>query len=925
MKNLTSTLLAALLLTACASAPDPTPPQNPSAPSRSSTQSPSAPTTYLWLEPEWFPQVAGSFAYWTGPNLSPPTHTWQIAGPGISPEWTQGGESEWNSMAAPASETQASASRSLQIPHPGKYKLWVRYVDHLKQSEPFFVQIDQPGKPAIKQTLGQSDTLPPNDEYQLWWGFSFAWASIDVTLDSGPATLTLGIDQPAQAWRQLDALLLTDNLSYTPAHREKPPFHYFSSFNLPPSTLPQNLRGSAKNLPIASTWATRPLAGRRFTMWTPLPNDPEFWKSKPAKDLTLFDAIAAGAVEPSIKKEFLKDYARPTAPILNFPNYVPGSYLGYIPQFTPDSPLYQWLTASRSPFYMLTNYANPAYTDTTGPAVYKALSGPLADQFLGFIHGESISSMGVSIPSGKLGPTRAAHIDAWGKALVQEQSKAWSKMFHTPVPESFFSKSIPCLSVDSIALAHEFHHLGASTVGYEVDSTNAHVPMRIAFERGAARQFNGSWLLYASSNFGDSCNTFAQQPIGQRGAGAWFHSRYAITDGVSASWYRKLYYMNYMAGASAVFWEQGLSNQFIKPGPGTHPIQLSPFGRATQDFQEFTARVPDPGVPYTPIAFLLSRAHAYDPVSYACKMLHVWDENASDRELRELFNVAWFPFPITQGLPQSPDAQSTPAGRYGDIFDVLVDRPEKSQAIMGYPVVWTAGDVDLAPLLPALKSYVQQGGTLVLNASALADPALQNLAGISLENSTQQSDSWSPPNSSALKSTPFLVQKSTLAGAQSIATANGLPLITRRQLGQGAVITSLIPHNTGLDERAHPALPWLMDAVTQNLIPIQVVTPEGARPTGQASYTFNKTPTGFIVTLYNPHGVDKTTNGIARVDRTQSTTLLLRSRTPISAATDLSNPNPKSASIPITQSQGFHQLSITIPASDLRVISLTTP
>ena len=62
-----------------------------------------APPVYLWLEPEWFDGVSGSFAYWTGE--AKPTGTWGVAGPGISAEWTQGGESEWNSMGAPAAET----------------------------------------------------------------------------------------------------------------------------------------------------------------------------------------------------------------------------------------------------------------------------------------------------------------------------------------------------------------------------------------------------------------------------------------------------------------------------------------------------------------------------------------------------------------------------------------------------------------------------------------------------------------------------------------------------------------------------------------------------------------------------------------------------------------------------------------------------
>ncbi|HMF18687.1 MAG TPA: hypothetical protein VKE98_15880, partial [Gemmataceae bacterium] len=97
----------------------------------------SRPPVHLWFEPEWFEGVKGSFAYWTG--TAKPTGSWGIAGPGISPEWTQGGESEWNSMAAAAAETKARCQRDFIVPRAGNYIIWVRYVDHRKKTEPFRV------------------------------------------------------------------------------------------------------------------------------------------------------------------------------------------------------------------------------------------------------------------------------------------------------------------------------------------------------------------------------------------------------------------------------------------------------------------------------------------------------------------------------------------------------------------------------------------------------------------------------------------------------------------------------------------------------------------------------------------------------------------------------------------------------------------
>ena len=44
---------------------------------------------------------------------------WGMNGPGVSAEWTQGGESEWNSAAASADETRATLYQDLEIPRAG--------------------------------------------------------------------------------------------------------------------------------------------------------------------------------------------------------------------------------------------------------------------------------------------------------------------------------------------------------------------------------------------------------------------------------------------------------------------------------------------------------------------------------------------------------------------------------------------------------------------------------------------------------------------------------------------------------------------------------------------------------------------------------------------------------------------------------------
>lgn len=878
------------------------------------------PNIHLWFEPEWFEGVKGSFAYWPGP--AKPSGSWGIAGPGISAEWSQGGESEWNSMGAAADETSARCFRDFTVPRTGDYAIWVRYVDHRHKTEPFRVLIEQAGKVAVAGELGVTPVVPPNDEYQLFWGFSFGWGKVDGKLAKGPARLILAIDKAGQGWRQLDAVLITDDAKFTPHGREKPPFAYQAALRLQPEN-GASWRGSGQG--IKATWSRPKVAGRDFSMWTGIDTDPKWWNAQKVDSLKLYDLYFQFSPPQDIRDKFHKELAgKKDIPIMSWPGLLPGLYLGGNPDFSPGTPLRKWFERTKTPFYILTNYANGNYDAETGPASFAALTGPLADQFLGFIHGEAVGTGGVGLPDAPLGKTRRDHVDALAKSLRKQQAEAWSKIFKTSVPESFFTRSISCLSVDSISLAHLFHDMGCKIVGYEEDATNVHVPMRIAFERGAARQYGGTWINYASGNFGDACNYFTQKPTVERGAPSWFHSKYSITDGVSISWYRKLYYMNYLSGASAIYWEQNLGNQWMIPGPGTHPVQLSPFGRATEDFQAFASRLPDRGEPCVPIGVLLNYGHGYERVNYRCKMLHAFSEDSNDLELRELFNVFWHPTEVLEGLPASPDVQSMPSGVYGNIFDVLVDRPDRTGAIFNYPVLWAAGDPNLGgKWLPAIDEYLRRGGTLVINVAAASSlPA--KLLGARTTSKKAVAETWATDDGKPLPATPFEVAEVELAGARPLAWAvvddKRLPLITRHQIGPGAVILTLAPHMIGQDERAHPSLPYLMNGLTKDLLPVEVRLADGSRPKGEVMHQVNKTKHGYLVALFNQRGIDKTQTGIARVDRRQFVDVIVRTRLPVRSAREQTEPRD----LAVTRGQDSAEVRVRVHAGDLQVVDLTT-
>lgn len=320
--------------------------------------------------------------------MNDPLGHWAVAGPEISAEFTQGGESEWNSMGVPASETNAVCRRNLVVPRAGKYHLWVRYVDHRQQTEPFTVQLDQGGKVVMTKEFGVTPVVPENDEYMLYWGFSFGWDAQEGQLEAVPATLSVMITRAGEAWRQVDAILLTDDLAYTPVWREKPHFAYMDAFRLQPDT--------------GAAWKRNLVAGKDFTMWTTVGADKAWWSKQNLAALSRYDVYFHFSPPADILDKFQQQFAGKTdIPIISWPDLIPGFYLGEMPDLSPESPIRQWLEATKTPFYIMTNYATANYDEKVGPANYQALTGPLA----------GLPSISRSSSTGY--PTAASHIRRW--------------------------------------------------------------------------------------------------------------------------------------------------------------------------------------------------------------------------------------------------------------------------------------------------------------------------------------------------------------------------------------------------------------------------------------------------------------------------------------------------------------------------------
>ena len=902
---------------------------------------------YLWYEAE---NMRGFSTGQLGEPLLNPSHQnlskdkapgWGINGPGVSAEWSQGGESEWNSAAASADETRATIYQDLEIPRAGQYNFWIRYADWANKNEPFTVRIAQDNTSVFQHEFGTKDVIDPHDEVSLYWQWAFAWDSATTTLKKGPARVTIEIDKAAEARRHVDCFVLTNDSSYRPSGRQKPDFaamRHLREWNQSGKPLSSLITSSADIVP--STWSAPRIAGREFFM--PWNINTAFWGmyDKPADQRPLYpfhtelvDAFVA-------KYKGAKD-----VPIFQSKLIVPVIYINNLPEYLKEgSPFVRYLRETKSPFAILINYGNASMPDADAQAAWKLLTGEFKDQFLGWISGESIGFVWESAPAElKINPamSRKELLEAHRTFYTNALARKWQSIFHTPTGP-MWDKLLPAQSTSSTSFAHALSEWGVKFLGMETAAVQPMAAMRIAFTRGAARQFGGAFFYYHAPNFGDTATTFT---TGQNFAGPdfFFHSRYGPTMGPSLSWYRKSYYLYYMSGASAIYLEQGF-DQFFKPGPGEHPLQLNPLGRITDEFMRFAENHPHRGTPYTPIAFLLDPAHGFEMTDYPQWPFEVSQIRKSDRALRELFGVAYFPGLVVEGEPAIADRQPFVAGVFGDIFDVLVatptikdatDRQTLNEAIQlnssappmirdevrppfppvdSYKAVVIGGQPDLSEAWAnRMTDYVVNGGTLVVNAAQRKSFA-ERFLGIRFTNDFAEAESarclLNDDGASNLSGQMFRYQVVRLDGAQAIIAApNGDPLVTVNKRGKGSVIFSALPDLLGEDERMTAFAAHMLAHVFSSATPVQV--------TGDVEYLVNRTANSWIVTLLNNNGVYKPQQGLAQVDRSAYVTAKIGLRgQSITGAVDWITDKA------VEVQRESNQLSVRIPPGGVAIIEL---
>ncbi|CAN5453479.1 hypothetical protein BH18ACI2_BH18ACI2_29400 [soil metagenome] len=830
---------------------------------------------YLWVEAEHSADVqGGNYSFLPMPLAQ--QRGWGIAGPGVAAEWTQGGESEWTSIAAHPEENNATSRYAIEVPAAGRYRVWVRYADYQKKKEAFRVRVNQGGKAVFDQMFGEQAVIVEDDEVKLMWGWAFGWGMAEADLQAGPAELQLIVDAASEARRGVDAFLITDDLKFRPLLREKPPFHYWAPL--------QNLREVRPTAPLAApaanwtdpgAWRTPPIAGRYFQMLFNMPVT--YWKQNDiAADKRVLYPF--NQRPPEVEKKFIEQYGgKKDLPVWSSKLNVPVIYIASLPDFlSDDSPFLAWLKQTKSPFGILINYAFISPTESfgdKGPMLARNLAA-LKDQFVGYMSGENPGYVYTVDYAYMLDPQavgklthRQQLLDLHRDALTVALRAKYQRIYGTPATtDSPWPTLMSAMSTDMYPYVHAFAEWGERTLAHEGAANTPNYALSYAFLRGASRQFGRNWVWYHSSNFGDTSTTFIS---GQNIAGPYtnyHHSHYDSFSGAGLVWYRKAYYSAYMAGAAGIYLEQGFDQYFI-PSPGDERVQLSPFGRITSEFTRFAERHPNRGVPYTPIAFLLDSGHGWYQYENeagafgvpAKRNPAVLNYSRHDAMIRDLFNIAYYPLPKIEGEPLLSPGFNFINAPLGNVFDVLVTSraPKASDITASYRAIVLSGDVRLtAEWGTALRDFVQRGGTLVVTDDQVQGPgaAVLNLPvnepGASATGyATSARVLWKlgqTGEGESINSNTYRYRKNPPAGTPIAVAGDGKPIAVQSTVGQGKIIWIGVPKGLGLDNRATPLMSKIMLHLRQGLLPVEV--------RGDVEYSVNRNDTGWIVTLFNNRG-----------------------------------------------------------------------
>lgn len=250
-----------------------------------------------------------------------------------------------------------------------------------------------------------------------------------------------------------------------------------------------------------------------------------------------------------------------------------------------------------------------------------------------------------------------------------------------------------------------------------------HLPtteLQLAYLRGGSQQFGGNWGVWVSPWF------WGQVPCEDKDL--WQAQPAQIGGGHSASEFRRTVYLSYVSGARIITMQE-TEPIFSRAKSGDY--ELAAWGKEIKNFWDYAKNHSEPMKPIIPLAVMIDKDNGWFP-KWMWQAWNwqdgVWGKlpvGRGDKMLPAYFDMLLPGFERTRESVMNKEDiypgffAATPYGPFDIVAsDISADK------LADYPVVMLLGQVDLKQdLLETLKSYVGNGGTLVVNVLHMRDGA----------------------------------------------------------------------------------------------------------------------------------------------------------------------------------------------------------
>jgi hypothetical protein len=275
---------------------------------------------------------------------------------------------------------------------------------------------------------------------------------------------------------------------------------------------------------------------------------------------------------------------------------------------------------------------------------------------------------------------------------------------------------------------------GARCIGLEVGENIAFTQSKLAFARGASRQWAVPWSVQVSPWFGPSCTTSG--PLQTNGGIVR-----GLDAGHSLSFYERMWLHGWFSGAAMVTPENSMAIFFEKPGA---PWTLTEHGQKAAELFRFMRRH-ERGEPYTPVAVILDHYAGYN--GYMDKPWGILKPTVGDREARDLFDQQIFPGSDhihSRADPANPEASYLRPTPFGEIFDVVLSNAS-AELLASYPVLLLVGDIEFEPsFVEALKRSLRRGNRVLMSQRHRGALGAR-FSGLSRQGKVEVLESWTNP------------------------------------------------------------------------------------------------------------------------------------------------------------------------------------